>query len=54
MTSTAKPILAVGTMDSKGPEVAYVADCIRGTGGAVRTVDVGAAPRPCRTACVPT
>jgi len=40
MAST-KPILAVGTMDSKGPEIAYIAACIRKTGCTVLMVDVG-------------
>jgi len=41
MSSAAKPILVVGTMDSKGPEIAYVAACIKKTGLKACMVDVG-------------
>jgi len=36
-----KPIYAIATMDSKGEEIAYVAQCIRAAGGNVVMVDVG-------------
>lgn len=41
-----KPILAVSTMDTKAVEIAYIASCIRKTGAAVLTVDVGTNDAP--------
>jgi uncharacterized protein (UPF0261 family) len=41
-----RPILAVGTMDTKGHEIAFLADAIRAAGGTVRTIDVGCASGP--------
>ena len=38
---TKKAVYAVATMDTKGEELAYVADVIRSTGHRVRMVDVG-------------
>jgi len=43
------PVLAVATMDSKGDELAYVAACIRKTGGSVLMVDVGTKDPPSAT-----
>ena len=40
-------IYAVATMDTKGQELAYVADRVRATGAAVVTVDVGAPNLKC-------
>lgn len=37
---------AIATMDTKGEELAYVADCLRRAGVAVKTVDVGTAQPP--------
>ena len=34
-------VYAVATMDTKGDELAFVANCLRDAGGEVRTVDVG-------------
>lgn len=42
----AKPVLAVCTMDTKGSEIAYIASCIRKTGGTVLMVDVGTKDPP--------
>ncbi len=39
-------IYAIATMDTKGSELNYVANCLRGTGAAVRTVDVGTLSEP--------
>lgn len=36
-----KTVYAIATMDSKGAELAFVADCLRQAGLSVRTVDVG-------------
>ena len=37
---TDKTILVVGTYDTKNDELSYMADCIRGQGGKVVTMDV--------------
>lgn len=42
----AKPVLAICTMDTKGSEIAYIASCIRKTGGTVLMVDVGTKDPP--------
>ena len=39
-------IYAVGTMDSKGQELAFVAQCVREAGAAVTVVDVGVQAEP--------
>lgn len=47
---TAPTILIVGTWDTKDDELSYMADCIRGQGGGVMTMDVsvlGEPSRPC-------
>ncbi|MCB9950170.1 MAG: Tm-1-like ATP-binding domain-containing protein [Planctomycetaceae bacterium] len=36
-----KQVYAIATMDTKGEEIAFVADCLRHAGVAVRTIDVG-------------
>jgi uncharacterized protein (UPF0261 family) len=36
-----RPILAIATMDTKGQEIAWVANMVRAAGAEVRTVDVG-------------
>jgi uncharacterized protein (UPF0261 family) len=40
-------VYAVATMDTKGHELAYVADCLRSAGVSVTTVDVGVQCSPC-------
>ena len=45
MTET-KRVYAVGTMDSKGEELAYLAAQVRAAGAAVVTVDVGTQSDP--------
>ncbi len=39
-------VFAVATMDTKGDEIAYVADCLRGAGIEVKVVDVGTKSPP--------
>ena len=39
-------VYAVATMDTKGHELAFVADCLRAAGVAVVTVDVGTKQPP--------
>ncbi|MCA9218390.1 MAG: Tm-1-like ATP-binding domain-containing protein [Planctomycetales bacterium] len=39
-------VYAVATMDTKGEEIAFVADCLRSAGIAVKTVDVGTKTEP--------
>ncbi|MCA8996408.1 MAG: Tm-1-like ATP-binding domain-containing protein [Planctomycetaceae bacterium] len=39
-------VYAIATMDSKGAELAFVADCLKATGLEVRTVDVGTLAPP--------
>ena len=39
-------IHVIGTMDSKGRELAYIAECIRAAGGTVALVDVGTKEAP--------
>ncbi|MFG0294707.1 MAG: Tm-1-like ATP-binding domain-containing protein [Maioricimonas sp. JB045] len=39
-------IYAVATMDTKGEELAYLAECVRAAGASVRTVDVGTLEPP--------
>lgn len=41
-----KPVLAIGTMDSKGQELEYLAGCIRAAGAEVTLVDVGTGGPP--------
>ncbi len=41
-----RSVYAVATMDTKGAELAYVADCLRAAGVAVKTVDVGTLTAP--------
>ncbi|MBM4089460.1 MAG: UPF0261 family protein [Planctomycetes bacterium] len=41
-----RAVYAVATMDTKGEEIAYVAQCLRAAGAAVRTVDVGTSGPP--------
>ncbi len=41
-----RSIYAIATMDTKGHELQFVADCIRAAGGAVVTVDVGTKDPP--------
>jgi len=48
-----KPVLAIGTMDTKGAEIAYVANCLRKTGSAVLMVDVGTLSPPVAPPDVP-
>ena len=43
---TQPAVYAVATMDTKGDELAYVADCLRAAGVPVRTVDVGTKSEP--------
>ena len=40
-------VYAVATMDTKGHELAYVAECLRAAGLSVMTVDVGVQSEPC-------
>lgn len=40
-TTNRSPVLVVGTADTKGKELAYLADAVRGCGCPARTVDVG-------------
>jgi uncharacterized protein (UPF0261 family) len=42
----AKTVYAVATMDTKGPELDYVASCVRQAGVRVQTVDVGTLGAP--------
>src|SRR5262245_55955202 len=44
--STTASIYAIATMDTKGDEIAYVAQCIRAAGGRVTVVDVGTKDAP--------
>jgi uncharacterized protein (UPF0261 family) len=41
-----RSVYAIATMDTKGHELAFVADCLRAAGVAVVTVDVGTKERP--------
>ena len=45
-------VYAVATMDTKGHELAFVAECLRGAGVSVTLVDVGVQSEPCATADV--
>ena len=45
-----KSVYAIGTMDTKGAELAYIAELIRATGAACTLVDVGTASPPTVTA----
>ena len=46
--SQSKTILVIGTYDTKDEELHYVADCIRGQGGAVMSMDVSVLGAPSR------
>ena len=41
-----KAVYAIATMDTKGEEIAYVAQCLRAAGASVKTVDVGTQTPP--------
>ena len=43
----AQSVYAVATMDTKGHELAFVADCLRAAGVSVTMVDVGVQCSPC-------
>ena len=45
--SCTKSVYAVATMDTKGHELAFVAECLRAAGVAVTIVDVGVQSAPC-------
>jgi uncharacterized protein (UPF0261 family) len=45
----AKPVLVIGTFDTKGDELRYAADCIRAVGGEVIAVDVSTSGNACAT-----
>ena len=44
-----RSVYAIATMDTKGMELNYIADCLRAAGVAVTTVDVGTLDPPCIT-----
>ena len=44
--SMERAVYAIATMDTKGEEIAYVAECLRAFGVPVRTVDVGTLAAP--------
>jgi uncharacterized protein (UPF0261 family) len=46
------PVYAIGTMDTKGRELAYLGDCLRQTGAEVVLVDVGTGDLPQGNPCV--
>ena len=45
-TDDAMPILLIGTLDTKGPEIAYVRDRIRALGGETIVLDSGILGEP--------
>src|SRR5262245_4941553 len=47
------PVLLIGTLDTKGPEVAYVRDLLRQTGLGVVVIDAGVLGAPAVAADVP-